>query len=209
MVSPQKVIAVVDDDPDMLKAIGRLLAAHGFRSEAFASAEAFLNRNWAREPACLVLARLHLRTIAPDRFVGERSLAMTATWARFPRADAAGPALSADCRSVRTDCAGKHRKACQHRGTLPQRRSHAAHAVAGLPRNPRHDALPLSPAASIERGQAGSVVALRSGKRDGSRDAIWFPRTREILCAIQRSIWRKPVRHQATSANGALYEGAA
>jgi len=55
MVSPQKVIAVVDDDPDMLKAIGRLLAAHGFRPEAFASAEAFLNCNWAREPACLVL----------------------------------------------------------------------------------------------------------------------------------------------------------
>jgi len=55
MASPQKVIAVVDDDPDMLKAIGRLLAAHGFRPEAFASAEAFLNRYWAREPACLVL----------------------------------------------------------------------------------------------------------------------------------------------------------
>jgi FixJ family two-component response regulator len=55
MVSLQKVIAVVDDDPDMLKAIGRLLAAHGFRPEAFASAEAFLNRSWAREPACLVL----------------------------------------------------------------------------------------------------------------------------------------------------------
>ena len=54
-MAPQKVIAVIDDDPDMLKAIGRLLAAHGFRPEAFASAEAFLNRNWAREPACLVL----------------------------------------------------------------------------------------------------------------------------------------------------------
>jgi len=55
MVAPQKTIAVVDDDPDMLKAIGRLLAAHGFRSEIFASAEAFLARNWALEPACLVL----------------------------------------------------------------------------------------------------------------------------------------------------------
>ena len=55
MVHPQKTIAVVDDDPDMLKAIGRVLAAHGFHPEAFASAEAFLDRNWAREPACLVL----------------------------------------------------------------------------------------------------------------------------------------------------------
>jgi FixJ family two-component response regulator len=55
MVRPPKTIAVVDDDPDMLKAIRRLLAAHGFHSEAFASAEAFLDRNGTREPACLVL----------------------------------------------------------------------------------------------------------------------------------------------------------
>ena len=38
MPSPQKVIAVIDDDPEMLKAIGRLLKAAGFDSETFASA---------------------------------------------------------------------------------------------------------------------------------------------------------------------------
>ena len=63
-------------------------------------------------------------------------------------------------------------------------RAVAAHAVAGLPRNPRHDALPLSPRASIERGQAGPVVGLRRGNRNGSRQAIWFPRTWEILGTI-------------------------
>ena len=63
MVPPPKTIAVVDDDPDVLKAIGRLFAVHGFYSEVFASAETFLNRNWAREPACLVLD-VHLASMS-------------------------------------------------------------------------------------------------------------------------------------------------
>ena len=55
MLAPQRVVAVIDDDVDILKAIGRLLKAHGFRLESFASAEAFLARDSAHEPACLVL----------------------------------------------------------------------------------------------------------------------------------------------------------
>jgi len=54
-MKPQKIIAVVDDDPDMQKAIGRLLRASGFRSETFPSAEAFLYRDRTRKTDCLVL----------------------------------------------------------------------------------------------------------------------------------------------------------
>jgi FixJ family two-component response regulator len=50
-----KVVAVVDDDPAMLKAIARLLKIHGFTVEVFDSAEAFLRRDAASEAACLVL----------------------------------------------------------------------------------------------------------------------------------------------------------
>lgn len=49
------MIAVVDDDPSMLKGIVRLLSAHGFCTQAFASAEAFLNGENARNAACLIL----------------------------------------------------------------------------------------------------------------------------------------------------------
>ena len=36
-------IAVVEDDPSMLKGLNRLLSAHGFRVQKFTSAEAFLS----------------------------------------------------------------------------------------------------------------------------------------------------------------------
>jgi len=52
---PRKVIAVVDDDPGMLKALARLLGAHGFDSETFASAEAFLARASESAAACVLL----------------------------------------------------------------------------------------------------------------------------------------------------------
>jgi len=55
MPMARKVVAVVDDDPSMLKAIARLLGAHGFDAEVFASAEAFLRRDAAEDAACLVL----------------------------------------------------------------------------------------------------------------------------------------------------------
>ena len=63
MLAPQRVVAVIDDDVDILKAIGRLLKAHGFRLESFASAEAFLARDSAHELACLVLD-IHLGGIS-------------------------------------------------------------------------------------------------------------------------------------------------
>ena len=51
----QKIIAVVDDEQGMLGAIRRLLTAHGFSIEAFASAEAFLDSGIANQADCLVL----------------------------------------------------------------------------------------------------------------------------------------------------------
>jgi FixJ family two-component response regulator len=51
----RKMIAVVDDDPSLLKGIVRLLSAHGFHAQAFRSAEAFLDEKNARKAACLIL----------------------------------------------------------------------------------------------------------------------------------------------------------
>jgi FixJ family two-component response regulator len=51
----RKVVAVVDDEPTMLKAIERLLNAHGFVTRSFASAEAFLDGDAQTEACCLVL----------------------------------------------------------------------------------------------------------------------------------------------------------
>jgi FixJ family two-component response regulator len=51
----RQVVAVIDDDPAMRKAIERLLGAKGFDVEAFASAEAFLAGAAASEATCLVL----------------------------------------------------------------------------------------------------------------------------------------------------------
>jgi FixJ family two-component response regulator len=50
-----KIVAVVDDDPSVLKALSRLLRAHGIEPAAFASAEAFLQSPAASEAACLVV----------------------------------------------------------------------------------------------------------------------------------------------------------
>jgi FixJ family two-component response regulator len=49
------LVAVVDDDPLMLRAVERLLEAHGVEVRAFDSAEAFLEGDAAREATCLVL----------------------------------------------------------------------------------------------------------------------------------------------------------
>jgi len=51
----ETIIAVVEDDAGVLKAIERLLQAHGLHSAGFASAEAFLAWDRAGEAACLVL----------------------------------------------------------------------------------------------------------------------------------------------------------
>ena len=52
---PTPVIAIVEDDASMRKAVERLLNAYGFATETFASAEAFLSRDPLCDPACLVL----------------------------------------------------------------------------------------------------------------------------------------------------------
>lgn len=49
------VIHVVDDDPSVRRALGRLLAAAGHRCETHASAEAFLARRPDAGPGCAVI----------------------------------------------------------------------------------------------------------------------------------------------------------
>jgi FixJ family two-component response regulator len=48
-------VHVVDDDPQVAKALARLLREHGFRTAVFDSAEAFLAQRDASAPGCLVL----------------------------------------------------------------------------------------------------------------------------------------------------------
>ena len=55
MSKRQTVIAVVDDDPSMLRAMESLLDAHGFATSLFASAEEFLARRPAVQVNCLLL----------------------------------------------------------------------------------------------------------------------------------------------------------
>ena len=55
MVTRRKAVAVIDDDPAMLKAIERLLTAKGFDVVAFDSAESFLSLGDKNKPTCLVL----------------------------------------------------------------------------------------------------------------------------------------------------------
>jgi FixJ family two-component response regulator len=48
-------VAVVEDDPSMLRSVERLLNAHGFATEGYSSAEAFLHRDTATRIGCIVL----------------------------------------------------------------------------------------------------------------------------------------------------------
>src|SRR2546426_3439314 len=49
------VVSIVDDDVSVRRSTRRLLRCSGFRTEAFASAEEFLDSEWAQETACLIL----------------------------------------------------------------------------------------------------------------------------------------------------------
>ena len=51
----RNVIALVDDDPSVCKALKRLLQSHGLESISFGSAEAFLGRDPHLRPNCLIL----------------------------------------------------------------------------------------------------------------------------------------------------------
>lgn len=70
------LVVVVDDDPGVLTALGRLLRAAGFETALHDSAEDFLEHSPAASPACLVLdvqlggmSGLDLR----ERMLGQRS----------------------------------------------------------------------------------------------------------------------------------------
>lgn len=55
MTTLKPIVAVVENDSALLKALERLLRAHGYSAELYTSAEAFLEKNTKKEIACLVL----------------------------------------------------------------------------------------------------------------------------------------------------------
>jgi FixJ family two-component response regulator len=55
MLARSRSVAVVEDDPTVLKAVSRLLTLHGFESKEFTSAEAFLESGAADEASCVVV----------------------------------------------------------------------------------------------------------------------------------------------------------
>jgi FixJ family two-component response regulator len=76
-VTPDRpVVAIVDDDASVRRALGRLLRAAGYRTETFADAEAFLAHIERHTPTCLILdvrmpglsgLELHDRLLAEHR----------------------------------------------------------------------------------------------------------------------------------------------
>jgi FixJ family two-component response regulator len=52
MIEP--TVHVVDDDPSFVRALSRLLRANGFRVQTYSSAEAFLGRERAGDPGCVI-----------------------------------------------------------------------------------------------------------------------------------------------------------
>src|SRR6476619_7948917 len=55
MVEPSSWIAVVDDDPAVLKALSRLLRSHAFRAQSFRSGQEFLAALSDGLPVCLIV----------------------------------------------------------------------------------------------------------------------------------------------------------
>jgi len=54
-VDDAHVIAIVDDDPSLLRALHRLVQSNGYTVESFASARDFLDASPPCRPVCLVL----------------------------------------------------------------------------------------------------------------------------------------------------------
>jgi FixJ family two-component response regulator len=55
ILSKRKLVFVVDDDPGMLRGIGRLLREHGYDSVLFSSADAFQKHDDFEQAICVVL----------------------------------------------------------------------------------------------------------------------------------------------------------
>ena len=55
MQHPAKIIAIVDDEPSVLRGLSRLLGTHDFKTEVYISGEAFLARDTTTDVACIVL----------------------------------------------------------------------------------------------------------------------------------------------------------
>jgi FixJ family two-component response regulator len=55
VTSTRPLVAVVDDDMSVRRALARLLRAAGYHTETFADAEAFLAHPASHPPACLIL----------------------------------------------------------------------------------------------------------------------------------------------------------
>lgn len=59
LFAPDKIIAIIDDEPSVLRSLKRLLTSHHFRTEVFSSGEAFLARPKTDDVACII-ADIHL-----------------------------------------------------------------------------------------------------------------------------------------------------
>jgi FixJ family two-component response regulator len=75
-VITSRLISIVDDDDSLRNSLANLIRSAGFRTQGFASAEAFLGSDQARETACLILdvrmagmngLDLQRRLVAEDR----------------------------------------------------------------------------------------------------------------------------------------------
>ena len=60
---PKKLVVLVDDDPDVLSSLDRLLKVSGFTTETYSSGETFLASDACFRAACLVLD-IHLGGIS-------------------------------------------------------------------------------------------------------------------------------------------------